>query len=54
VHYSDNASFTNAQTSQPSIVAPATQVQWIDYGPPKTVTHPTNAAQRFYRVIQDN
>lgn len=54
VLYSDNASFTNALTSQPSIVAPATQVQWIDYGPPKTVTHPTNAVQRFYRVMQND
>jgi Domain of unknown function DUF11 len=54
VLYSDNASFTNAQTAQPSIIAPATQVQWIDYGPPKTASHPTNTAQRFYRVIQDN
>lgn len=52
VLYSDDASFTNALTSQPSIVAPATQVQWIDNGPPKTASNP--GAQRFYRVIQNN
>jgi hypothetical protein len=31
-------------------VAPANRVQWIDDGPPKTVSHPTNAMARFYRV----
>ena len=54
VLYSTNTTFENAQTAQPSIIAPTTQVQWMDYGPPKTVTHPTNAAQRFYRVMQNN
>ncbi len=51
VLYSDDAMFTNAWTAQPSIVAPATQVQWIDNGPPKT-TPP--GAMRFYRVIQND
>lgn len=50
--YSDNSDFSNPQTSQPSIVAPATQVQWIDNGPPKTAPPPTGG--RFYRVIQNN
>jgi hypothetical protein len=52
VLYSDDVTFTNALTAQPSIVAPATQVQWIDNGPPKTATNP--GAQRFYRVIQND
>lgn len=50
--YADNISFSNALVAQPSIVAPATQVQWIDNGPPKTVSHPTSAPQRYYRVFQ--
>ena len=32
--YASDASFTNALTAQPSIVAPANRVQWIDSGPP--------------------
>jgi len=38
------------QAAQPSIVAPANRTQWIDDGPPKTVSHPTNSGTRFYRV----
>jgi hypothetical protein len=51
VVYSDNVSFSNAMTAMPSIVAPANRTQWIDYGPPTTVSHPTNAPDRFYRVF---
>ena len=51
--YSDNASFSNAMIAPPSIVAPANQVQWIDYGPPTTVSVPSAASARFYRVIQN-
>jgi hypothetical protein len=51
--YSDNASFSNAMIAPPSIVAPANQVQWIDYGPPTTVSVPSAAGARFYRVIQN-
>jgi hypothetical protein len=50
VLYSDNSSFTNALAAQPAIVAPADRVQWIDNGPPKTVSHPLNSSARFYRV----
>jgi uncharacterized repeat protein (TIGR01451 family) len=51
--YSDNASFSNAMIAPPSIVAPANQVQWIDYGPPTTVSVPSATSARFYRVIQN-
>jgi uncharacterized repeat protein (TIGR01451 family) len=37
------------QAAQPSIVAPANRTQWIDDGPPKTVSTPTNGG-RYYRV----
>jgi uncharacterized repeat protein (TIGR01451 family) len=49
--YSDNVLFSNAMIAPPSIVAPANEVQWIDYGPPATVSAPTNASSRFYRVL---
>jgi len=48
--YSDNMSFTNA--AQPTIVAPADRVQWIDDGPPKTISRLTNCTMRFYRVVE--
>jgi hypothetical protein len=48
----DDLSFTNALTAQPSIVAPANRVQWIDNGPPKTVSNPNTAPSRIYRVFQ--
>jgi uncharacterized repeat protein (TIGR01451 family) len=51
VVYSDNVLFSNAMIAPPAIVAPANEVQWIDYGPPTTVSAPTNTSARFYRVI---
>jgi hypothetical protein len=51
VVYSDNVLFSNAMMAPPSIAAPANEVQWIDYGPPTTVSAPTNASARFYRVF---
>jgi uncharacterized repeat protein (TIGR01451 family) len=46
--YSTN--LLNWLEAQPSIVAPANRVQWIDDGPPKTVSAPTNTSLRYYRV----
>jgi uncharacterized repeat protein (TIGR01451 family) len=51
VVYSDNVLFSNAMIAPPSIVAPANRMQWIDYGPPTTVSVPVNANARFYRVF---
>jgi len=51
VVYSDNFSFSNAMMAPPSIVAPANEVQWIDYGPPTTVSAPASVTNRFYRVF---
>jgi hypothetical protein len=36
----------------PAVVGTGSRVQWIDNGPPKTATAPTNQ-QRFYRVLTD-
>lgn len=38
------------RTAVPTVTAPANVVQWLDDGPPKTVTRPP-AASRFYRVL---
>jgi uncharacterized repeat protein (TIGR01451 family) len=51
VVYSDNVLFSNALVAPPSVVAPANRTQWIDYGPPTTVSAPTNTSARFYRVF---
>jgi uncharacterized repeat protein (TIGR01451 family) len=52
VVYSDNVLFSNAMVAPPSITALANRLQWVDYGPPTTISVPTNAA-RFYRVYQN-
>jgi uncharacterized repeat protein (TIGR01451 family) len=51
VLYSDDMSFTNTLVAQPSIVAQADRVQWIDDGPPKTISVPASVSSRFYRVL---
>jgi uncharacterized repeat protein (TIGR01451 family) len=50
--YSDNPEFGNALYS-PDIVQPSTfdQVQWIDYGPPATLSPPTRSTPRYYRAF---
>jgi uncharacterized repeat protein (TIGR01451 family) len=50
--YSDNPTFTNAHLAQPAIVAPADKTQWIDEGPPKTISRLIDTTNRFYRVIK--
>ena len=50
--YASDLSFSDGRTAQPSIVAPANRVQWIDSGPPKTVSHPNSTTNRVYRVFQ--
>jgi hypothetical protein len=44
-------SLTNAQTVLPPVTGTGSRVQWIDNGPPKTDSPPTNGA-RFYQVLQ--
>jgi uncharacterized repeat protein (TIGR01451 family) len=53
VVYSDNASFTNPMVAMPAITAPADRVQWIDYGPPGTVSLPAGTNSRFYKVYRN-
>lgn len=52
VLYSDDGvNFSNALAAQPSITATADRTQWIDDGPPKTVSPPISATNRYYRVL---
>jgi uncharacterized repeat protein (TIGR01451 family) len=51
VVYNDDLSSTNWLIAPPSIVAPANRTQWIDYGPPTTVSAPPDSSNRFYRVF---
>jgi hypothetical protein len=53
VVYSDNIQFSNAMIAPPAFVAGANDVEWIDFGPPDTISAPTNSTARFYRVIQN-
>jgi hypothetical protein len=51
--YSDNPEFANALISP--ALAPATGANvlfWVDYGPPATISFPTNTSPRYYRVYQ--
>jgi uncharacterized repeat protein (TIGR01451 family) len=46
------ADLTNWLTAVPPITASGTRVQWIDSGPPKTISAPSTATNRLYRVYQ--
>ncbi len=52
VQYADTMSnlTANPLTALPAIGGTGGRVQWIDNGPPKTLSAPTNA-ERFYRVL---
>ena len=50
VEYSDD--MQNWVRVAPILVAPADQLQWIDNGPPKTVSFPDGSRPRFYRFLQ--
>lgn len=51
VVYTNSVFSTNWLVAQPVTVTPANYTAWIDYGPPATVSHPTNTPMRFYRVF---
>lgn len=53
VLYSHDGSFSNTYVVQPKIIAPADRVQWIDDGPPATVSVPRATSARFFRVLAD-
>jgi uncharacterized repeat protein (TIGR01451 family) len=49
VQYSSN--MVTWLTGVPAITAPANRVQWIDAGPPQTVSSPAQEPARYYRVV---
>lgn len=51
VLYGDDPAMTNVLAAAPAIVAPADRTQFIDYGPPETISLPTSVASRFYLVV---
>ena len=51
VIYSDDVTFSNTFVAQPPVLSQANWAEWIDYGPPTTLSHPTNTPARFYRVF---
>ena len=52
IEYSDNLQFSNALLSLPAFSSPANRIQWLDYGPPATISAPqNNAGSRYYKVI---
>jgi uncharacterized repeat protein (TIGR01451 family) len=53
IFYSHDISFSNALIAPPSVTAFGTKLQWVDYGPPTTISAPTNTDMRFYRVFQN-
>jgi len=54
VIYDSQVNFSNANGSQPLVTTPAgaNRVQWLDYGPPRTLSSPADAGVRFYKVIE--
>jgi len=54
VIYDEQVGFGEAKGSLPLVATPsqANRVQWLDYGPPRTLSAPSNAPSRFYRVIK--
>jgi hypothetical protein len=34
------------------VKASSNRLQWIDNGPPKTASHPSEAPTRFYRMVE--
>lgn len=49
IQYSSDA--TSWFNVVPDIIAGGTRQQWIDNGPPKTPSHPSDCRSRFYRVL---
>jgi hypothetical protein len=52
--YSDTNSSATTLEAQPSVTAQADRTQWVDSGPPKTVSPPGSVPMRLYRLRQNN
>jgi uncharacterized repeat protein (TIGR01451 family) len=47
--YCSNINFSNALLALPTVHSKANWVQWIDYGPPETITPRSNSPARYYK-----
>ena len=54
LYSSDTNAFSTPLVAVPNITAQADKTQWIDDGPPKTVSHPATNGSRTYRVRFNN
>ena len=52
IQYSSN--LTNWVSSTPSVRGTGSRVQWLDTGPPRTLSHPSTDPNRNYRVLLSN
>ena len=50
-HFKSLALFVVIAALAVVVIAPAAFTEWIDYGPPGTVSAPSVAGNRFYRVF---
>jgi uncharacterized repeat protein (TIGR01451 family) len=53
VTYYDNGDTNHVRVAPPPVPATANWVQWIDFGPPGTLTAPSNVLQRSYMIFLD-
>jgi len=51
VQYGDALTDIYWRTATPQIIGTGSRVQWIDDGPPVTISRPTSAASRYYRGL---
>ena len=51
IMYTDD---TDWHVAFPGITATGTRVQWLDNGPPKTMSHPSVSGNRRYRILEQN
>jgi hypothetical protein len=49
VHYSSD--MKSWKTSEPAVIGTGSEVQWIDFGPPRTDSRPDAMATRYYRLL---
>jgi hypothetical protein len=53
IFYSPNSDFSGALPALPDVTAQADRTQWLDDGPPGTISKPLDTTSRFYRVRQN-
>ena len=52
--YKDDLASTNWDVAQPPVMGTGYAAQWVDDGPPKTMSPPSAVPQRYYEVLKAN